>query len=186
MKYFVSDQALKYDGSQLRSLFAYTTFKIQGDSIVSWPGECDIPFSNMTDGEDVVLESPIRGASMLHFIIEKFHLSLMGAVAYQRLLTCMALAELQSLTDGKFNFRRDGDDIFLDDRKLSISVATCSPVSALIHFAVNINNENTPVETLSLSDLKIDTFVFARKLTEAFSAEVKSMDVAASKVRPAH
>jgi hypothetical protein len=185
MKTYLSDQNFTYDGSQLRSLFAYTTFKVQGDSLVAWVGPCDIPFSQMKDGEDLVFESPIRGGLMLHFILEKFHLNLIGSVAYQRLLTLIAVEVLRTQTKGQFDFLRDGDDIYLNNKKLSISVATCSPVSALIHFAVNINNQNTPVETLSLEDLSINPAQFASSLLERFKNEVETMEIAASKVFPA-
>ncbi|MGZ3782751.1 MAG: DUF366 family protein, partial [Pseudobdellovibrionaceae bacterium] len=37
-----------------------------------------------------------------------------------------------------------------------ISIATKSPVSVMVHFAMNITNKGTPVKTLSLQDLKLE------------------------------
>jgi len=59
-----------YDGSQLHSLFAYLEHGLLGPSVVSWRGACNIPFSHMVDGEDLLAKASIEGDEMLHFIIE--------------------------------------------------------------------------------------------------------------------
>ena len=48
-----------------------------------------------------------------------------------------------------------GDDIFVDGRKLSISIASVSLSSAKIHFALNLEDKGTPgdVETIGLYDI---------------------------------
>ena len=54
--------------------------------------------------------------------------------------------------------KREGDDIFFDNRKLSISIASVSLSSAKIHFAFNLEDLGTPddVETIGLFDIKVD------------------------------
>ena len=49
---------------------------------------------------------------------------------------------------------QDGDDIFVGDGKLSVSIATASISSMKIHFALNITINGTPddVKTASLED----------------------------------
>ena len=78
-------------------------------------------------------------------------------VAYlrQRLLV-MIFREI--LTEYGVRTKREGDDIFVDDRKLSISIASVSLSSAKIHFALNLEDKGTPsdVETIGLYDIKID------------------------------
>lgn len=192
MKSKYIDNEFKYDGTQLKSLFAYMNYGIAGDSILSWQGPCAIDFSNMIDGEDCREGSEIRGDKMLHFIVEKFAVNLFSAVCLQRLLASLAIDVLQDLVPSGADaaqwvheLHRDGDDIFLRDRKFSISIATVSPVSALIHFAVNITNEGTPVRTLSLADFEIDPLQFAQALIEKFVEETEAIEFATQKVRPA-
>ncbi|MBR6928496.1 MAG: DUF366 family protein, partial [Methanobrevibacter sp.] len=62
------------------------------------------------------------------------------------------------LTEYGVRTKREGDDIFVDDRKLSISIASVSLSSAKIHFALNLEDKGTPsdVETIGLYDIKID------------------------------
>ena len=177
------ENEFKYDGTQLKSLFAYLGYSVLGDSIVSWQGACDIPFENMVDGEDLLAKSEIRSAKMLHFIIEKFDTSLFAGVLMQRMLAALCLELMRENQPQKAaEFRREGDDIFWNDRKLSISIATLSPVSGLIHFAVNISNENTPVKTCALSDFSISARDFAEALMKKFSAEIESTQIATQKV----
>lgn len=203
MKYKFIEENLNYDGTQLQSLFAYMNYKIMGDSLLAFVGSCDISFEHMVDGEDVLAQSPIRGAKMLHFIIEEFGNSIELAVTRQRLFAAIALEVITKLTADRAgesvsmprpkvigapeksfsNLYRSGDDLYLEERKLSISIATVSPVSSLIHFAVNINNENTPVKTLSLQDLEIDPKKFSDLMAEKFLEEVKTIKEACCKVR---
>lgn len=177
------DQNFKYDGSQLHSLFAYLDHQILGDSIVAWRGECDIPFGHMVDGEDLLQESQIQGSDMLHFIIEMFDRNLREAVWVQRLFASIVMNLLMEKKPD-LRLRRDGDDIYWQEQKLSISIATCSPVSALVHFAVNISNQGTPVPTCALQDWNIDPEVFAQDCLEKFCQEFQSVVIATQKVKP--
>jgi hypothetical protein len=172
----------KYDGSQLVSLRNYLKHGLLGDSIVAWIGPCDVSLDHMVDGEDLVAGAEIRGGSMLHFIIEKFDSSLLAAVGLQRLFASIVRDELSAA--GMGGLTREGDDIFsADRRKLSISIATQSPVNSLIHFAVNVTNEGTPVKTLSLTDLEVEPQSFAEKIMAKFCVEVDSIVEATHKVR---
>ena len=175
-----------YDGTQLRPLFAYLSEGLLGDSIVSWRGPCQIDWVNMVDGEDLRAQSPIAGSDMVHFIVEKFDCSLFAAVGLQRLITAIALELIRDLAkEGSLALQvfRVGDDLFCGERKLSISVATLSLRSALIHFALNVSNEGTPVPTLSLTDLGIDPEQFSRILLDRVVEEVHSVIEATCKVR---
>lgn len=179
------DERIKYDGSQLRSLFAYLNYELSGDSVLAWQGPCDITLENMADGEDLLQNAKICGSDMLHFLIEIFHKPLFAAVATQRLVASLA-HDLVVQLSGKSSseFRRDGDDIYWKDKKLSISIAAPSPVSCMIHFAVNVSNEGTPVPTCSLADFNIDPKNLAQKLLEVIQKEFTSMEFATVKVRP--
>lgn len=174
-----------YDGSQLHSLFAYLKHGVQGDSIVSWVGPCKVETDHMVDGEDLLAGASIAGSRMVHFIVEKFGASLPEMVWMQRLLASLVCDFLSA--SGKYHCRRDGDDVFVKlpkgEGKASISIATVSPVSGLIHFAVNVSNRGTPVETASLEDFQIPERDFAISILQAFTAEFDSVSEATRKVR---
>lgn len=181
MIYKFLENPIKYDGSQLRGLYAYLNHGILGDSLVSFTGACDISFEKMVDGEDLLAEAKICGDNMLHFIGEAFGVSLDTMVHRQRLFAGIVFEYL--IQKGIPNLRRDGDDIFQGSKKLSISVATATPVSSLLHFAVNITNSGTPVDTLSLEDLQIDPRSFSDGIAENYLRELKTIKEAGCKVR---
>lgn len=176
-----------YDGSQLRSLFAYLTYGVLGNSVVSWVGPCNVTFEHMVDGEDLLAQSPIAGAEMLHFIIEIFDRDLFSGVALQRLFASMLRDYLQveaKAVLGKDILERDGDDVFWGAKKLNISIATKSPVSTLIHLAINVTNRGTPVETCSLEDFKLAPEKVADDLMTLLQREFEAILKATQKVRP--
>jgi hypothetical protein len=186
-------QEMVYDGTQLRSLFAYMSEGLMGDSLLAWVGACDVSFEHMVDGEDLLQQSPIRGARMLHFIMEIFGANLREMTARQRLFSALAGEVLREALKGKptssraLEIRREGDDLYLGAGlgagKLSISIATVSPVSGLIHFAINVTNEGTPVQTASLSDLGLDASFVAERILQAFAREDQGLRDAQTKVR---
>ncbi|MES2854826.1 MAG: DUF366 family protein [Bdellovibrionota bacterium] len=186
MKSLFIKNEFAYDGSQLHSLFAYLGHGLQGDSIVSWIGSCSIPNEHMVDGEDLLAGETIAGDKMVHFIIEKFNTPLVAAVALQRLFASICMDIVREFVNDPVEaaeFRREGDDIFFGPGKLSISIATVTPVSSVIHFAVNITNDGTPVRTAALSDIDMPGEEFARKAMKKFADEISSIDSATTKVR---
>lgn len=180
------EDRFNYDGSQLRSLFAYLKYNLMGPSIVSWTGSCDVSLDHMVDGEDLLAGEKICGQEMLHFIVEVFSIKLFSGVCLQRLLASIVMQELRKnckdkvLVEGLF---RDGDDLYLEDRKLTISIATQSPTSTLIHFAINVTNEGTPVKTACLEDLSLEPQPFAKAVMKSFVQEFVTVEEATQKVK---
>ncbi len=175
------DQPLTYDGRQLSSLWAYRNFGLQGDSIVAFRGPCRVELTEMVDLEDVRAGDHIYSEEMLHFIIEHFDLDLEKTVIRQRLLVATigeALAEV-----GAKGLVRRGDDLYQGQGKLSVSIATLSPVSTLIHTGLNISSRNTPVQTVGLADLGVDPDRLAGIILDRYSLEVESIRGARCKVR---
>ena len=180
---FINNEFI-YDGTQLRSLYAYLEHGLLGDSVVSWVGPCNVAFAEMVDGEDLLAKSEIRGARMLHFIVEIFNQSLFSAVALQRLFAAIGLDLLRAFAPAHAaQLKREGDDLYFGDGKLSISIATVSPSSALIHFAINCTNDGTPVKTAALSDLGVEPRAFADRAMAALAAELSGVSEATMKVR---
>lgn len=181
MQIYTHEETITYTGHQLSSLWAYRNFGIQGDSIVCFRGPCRVETPEMVDMEDVLEGSEIYGTDMLHFIVEHFGEPLEKAVLRQRML----MAIIKDLL-GHPQMFRTGDDLFIGDRKMSISIATASPVSVMIHAALNVVSEGTPVKTVGLSDLGYadsDVLEFGRKVCGLYRDEMKSVRMACCKVR---
>lgn len=182
MKSLYIEQEIKYDGRQLASLWAFRNFGLNGDSIVSFQGPCDVRLTEMVDLEDVRENAPIYSQAMLHFIVEFFHRDLEKAVWQQRLLIALIGERLNDFNQSRI--KRRGDDLYLQDRKLSVSIATLSPVSAMIHTGLNVSSANTPVPTISLPELGFtNPREFAATIMRDFAAEADGIGYARCKVR---
>lgn len=185
MKKLWINKNFQYSGEQLSSLYAYLNHKVLGDSIVAWAGPCNVSLEHMVDGEDLLEQAKIESDNMLHFIIEKFDSSLLFMTCLQRLLAEIVISEIQKLSANGLSASliRKGDDIYSGDKKLNISIATCSPSSCLLHFGINIGNEGTPVETCALSDFKIEPKAFAEAIMAKVVSEVEGLTRATQKVK---
>lgn len=177
----VSRDRLLYDGEQLRSHWIYDAFGIRGDAVAAFEGPVDVRGEKLVDLEDRRRGLFIAGRSMLHVIVESFGPDLVRAVFMQRLLVMLAVEHVRGAAGS--GLRRSGDDIYIGDGKLSVSIATVSGVSSLVHLGINVTNEGTPVKTAALADLGIEPFAFAETLVRAYAAEIERMATAAVKVR---
>jgi hypothetical protein len=130
------------------------------------------------------LDGPgIAAADMVHFLWESFsHPDLLLAVHRQRLLSAQAREVLGELAPAHA-VRRDGDDLFVGDGKLSVSIATATAVSSLVHFAVNATPGGAPVQVATLQQLAVEPRDFAERLLRRAAGEQQSIAAARSKVR---
>lgn len=182
MNIFSFDKTILYDGSQLRPHWIYENTNLLGDTIVSFRGGCSISLDKMVDLEDRQGKKTIYSEDMLHFIFESFHFSLREMVLWQHLFAAIVMGMAAS-KGKKLTCIRKGNDIYIDDKKLSISVATVSSISTLLHFGINISSENTPVPTISLNDLEFDVNLFAREVLAKLKEEYAIAEKALYKVR---
>ena len=182
MKTELLKQEIKYEGWQLAPHWIYKNFKIQGDAMVAFCGECEVKLTEMVDIEDVINDEPIYSKSMLSFISEQFNIGLVEGVYRQRLLICTIK---EALEKRGVKVVRSGDDLYVDGKKLTVSIATKSLTSVLIHTGVNIDSTDAPVKACGLTnDLGItDIKEFAQEILKNYSEETDDIILASTKVR---
>lgn len=182
MKTLFIKNEIKYEGWQLCPHWIYKNYKIQGDAIAAFIGECEVKLTEMVDIEDVINNEPIYSKSMLSFISEQFNIGLVEGVFRQRLLICIIK---ETLENRGFKITRNGDDLFFDNKKLTVSIATKSATSILIHTGINIISEGAPVKASGLtSELGInDIENLAKEIMNKYSEEINDIIMASTKVR---
>lgn len=199
---FLEDE-IKYTGNELAPHWIYKQFKLQGDSIVAFCGECEVKLTEMVDIEDVINNEPIYSKNMLSFIVEHFNIGLVEGVIRQRLLICIIKevldAKMQRCKDAKQNEHyasmplcvyasdlpiiRSGDDLFVNGKKLSVSIATKSLTSVLIHVGINVDPSGAPIDAIGLNSLNIcDIKSFANDIMLKYSNEIDDIILASTKV----
>ncbi len=168
---------IKYDGSQIAPLWAYG-MGIKGDSIVCFHGPMDVTFENMKDLEDEKAGKTIKGDDLLHIIVEKFNSPASMLLSYymQRLLI---ICIKDVLDNHGIKITRNGDDLFIDGRKLTVSIASAGVASEKIHCGINITTKGTPrdVKTAALLDYGIDDWEpLAAEISQTFLREIEDIE----------
>ncbi|HEX9990991.1 MAG TPA: DUF366 family protein [Chloroflexia bacterium] len=187
--HFVADRHISYDGRQLVPHWIYRNFDLLGDAAVGFTGPCRVELTEMVDIEDVKASAPIYSPLMLHIIAEFFTGDLHLGVYRQRLLIVQAKELLETLIAQ--SAIRQGDDLYLKRSdntmgKLSVSIATTSGSSTLIHTGFNIETQGTPVPTTGLADLGVAVGAFADELLRRYASEIEDIWRARCKVRSVH
>ena len=183
MRTLFVESELTYTGEQIGSEWARRHFDLEGDCIVAFVGPCDVAREHMVDLVDLRAGASIVSRSMLHFVIEHFDRELETAVWRQRLFAEIVRTELRET--GGPDATRNGDDLYDGPAKLTVSVATRTPLSTKIHFGINVDATGAPVEAKGLSDYGIAASPFADVVLERYAAEVESVRFARDNVRDA-
>jgi hypothetical protein len=178
---YFSAEEREYGGGELRSHFALDAFGIFGDSAVSFVGPCRVPLERMVDLEDVRRREAIFSPRMAHFLVEHFELPLREGVLRQRLFVRLAADLL--LERGVEAIRVRGDDVYVGGRKASVSIASRSPVSTVIHVGFNVETDGVPVAAWGLAAAGIEPRDFAEDLLRRYAAEIDDILRATTKVR---
>ena len=183
MKTYFFDHPITYDGTQLRPHWILEKTKITGDCLISFHGPAHVKTESLIDIHDRQANAIIYSESMIHFIGEWFRTDIQEMVFRQRLF----IATLGEIIGEKSNaqIKRIGDDLFIKDRKLSVSIATVSLVSGLLHIGINISSRNTPVPAIGLDDLKICPFEITHQFLKIAEQEEEGIKIACAKVSPA-
>ncbi len=182
MRTSLLDGETEYTGGQLRAGWIRETTGLAGDAAVAFLGPCEVAPEHMVDLVDLDAGASISSPRMVHIIVEHPGLDLDHTTTRQRLLMALA-GELLNAHLGEPLIRREGDNLYLAARKLSVSVATTSPGSGLIHSGFNARGEGAPVPAIGLEELGVAPREFAGKLLAAYSAEIEGAEAAARKVK---
>jgi hypothetical protein len=177
---FLPDE-LTYDGSQLSTHWPRRGAGLIGDCLTAFLGPADVSTEMLVDLEDQRTGEGIRAKRMLHLIGVRFGRTLAETVLRQRLYVHL-IAE--SLRERGIFVAVFGDDIYAPDRrKLSVSIATVSPLAGLVHIGLNDDPTGSPVPAIGLAELGVKAGEFGLELLEALQREERELELAASKVR---
>lgn len=181
MKCIIFDKELDYDGSQISSLWGYNIADVQDDSIIAFRGACDVKIEHMIDLEDKKADESIISPDMLHFIIEHFDSTDLKLVyARQRLFTSIIF---EILTARGVSVRREGDDLFVNDKKLTVSIASTSAVSQKIHFGINVTHDfYGNLNEIGINGDEVNKLM--REVAESYTQEFEDIEKDLRKSRP--
>ncbi|MGI5921798.1 MAG: DUF366 family protein [Syntrophomonadaceae bacterium] len=181
MKTLFIDQNIGYDGTQLAPHWIFRNFDLIGDAVVAFIGEVNVTVDKMVDLVDVHHNEPIYSPMMLNFVVEHFSTDLELGIYRQRMFMVAIKEELEQY---EIPVNRLGDDLYVNRGKLSVSIATSSVVSTLMHIGLNIETEGSPVRACGLKELGIrDLKSFAENVMLRYKRELEQIYEARCKVK---
>lgn len=187
------ETCIVYDGTQLHWDFGYRR-GIIGDSAILFRGPASVSPQHLVDLEDAITSDVIISPDMFHILITKFHEPLLTAIYRQRYwIRCLA-----DVLEGFFDevVSVDGDDLIVRGRKLSVSIATTSGHTTMIHIGLNNNAPkvgDVRVETIGFEDMMRKSSAdltpaenMLRGFCEIMCAQENEIVQASYKVRPSY
>jgi hypothetical protein len=175
-------EEIKYTGAELRSHFVREKSGIEWDGVIAFIGASGVSGGRLVDLEDVEEQHEIVSKRMLHFIAEHFQMPLREGNVRLRLFASIVKETLEDLSPG-IAVKRDGDDLYVNRRKLSVAICTASPLSAVFHYGININPAGAPVAAVGLKKFDVDPKAFGAAVLDRYSRECESLERAIRKVR---
>lgn len=182
MKFFykILDNRTAYTGRELRGGWVGEKTGLSGDAAAGFAGPCHVATDDLVDLDDRRAGATIDSALMAHVVIEHPGCDIRTCVLRQRLLVCI-LCEV--LLGRGINPCRDGDDVYVENRKLTVSIAAPSPGASLIHLGINVNPEGAPVPAVGLEELRINENELLDELLKRYGRELETAAHAENKVR---
>jgi len=179
--YVMLEDPVPYTGSELDSAWVRAHTAVEGGgAAVAWVGPCRVETEDLVDLDDARAGAVIEAARMAHVVIEHPACTLQTAVLRQRLLVCI----LSEVLGGRgIVVNRDGDDLYCDGRKLTVSIAAPSRRSCLIHLGINVDPAGAPVAAVGLDELGAPPVEVLRSLLDRYSRELETAAHAETKVR---
>lgn len=179
--YKILEETIAYTGKELRSGWVREKTGIHGGgAAVGFVGPCHVEPEYMADLDDAKTGEGIEAAMMAHVVVEHVACSLQVAVLRQRLLVCN-LCEI--LNERGIAVHRDGDDVFVGGRKLTVSIAAPSRRSCMIHLGIDVDPEGAPVAAVGLDEMGVAPFELLETLLDRYRKELATAAYAETKVR---
>ena len=178
---FIAEE-IEYTGTELRSHFVREKSGIEWDGVVAFIGACGVSGERLVDLEDAEEQHEIVSKRMLHFIAEHCQQPLREGNVRLRLFASIVKETLEEMSPG-IAITRDGDDLYVNGRKLTVAICTASSLSTLFHYGININPAGAPVAAVGLKKFDIDPKKFGESILDRYERECESIERAIRKVR---
>lgn len=154
------DSPIIYNGSQLSSQHTANNYDIIGNSVLIFRGGMKLSPDEMIDIKDILRESHlneilISSDDSIHFIIEEFDTQPPNLeIEYYRLRILTQII-IEKLEEEGIKTKRIGTDIYINEKKLNVGIATIGASSGKIHFGINVGNTGFPSHVNALGLLEI-------------------------------
>ncbi len=151
------------------------------DVVIGFLGPCRVPTEHLVDRDDAAAGATIVATRMVHLLARHPGIDLSVGVLRQRLLAAIVAERVR---EQGASATRSGDDVYVGDEKLTVSIAAPYPQGVVIHLGVNDDESGAPVSAVGLARLGINAATFLPEIMNVYAQELASAAYAQTKVRP--
>ena len=182
MDYLVMTEPMKLTIDAMKSHWALINFDLWGNSMVIFKGPMEIEPKDMIDLKEVKRDTVLPDGDLLHFVIEHFGDDMEKGVLRQNILVNIAEEKLEHrLSDRKI--LRWGDDLYDEDRRITLTAVAQTPVSIKIHFGICIDSD-TNAGFVGIDEYHLDIDELAEVIGNQYRADMKRLAEKCWRMRP--
>jgi len=142
MDYILVAEPMEMTIDAMRPHWALNKFDLWGDSLVIFRGPMSVRPEDAIDLKELKRGTVFPKGDILHFIIEHFGDELERTILRQNILVSITEEKIVHRMESIQRILRWGDDLYDEDRRLTFTAVTPTPVSGKIHLGVCIDSDN--------------------------------------------
>jgi uncharacterized protein len=182
MDYVILPEPLPMTIEAMKPHWALLRFDLWGNSMVIFKGQMKIDQKDMIDLKEFKRGALFPKGEMLHFVIEHFDDDTEKGVLRQNILVNIAEEKLSHRLSGR-RIIRWGDDLYDEDRRITLTAVSKTPVSVKIHFGLCIETDSEAGYT-GLKEYDLDVHELAEVVGNQYRADMKRLAEKCWRLRP--
>lgn len=182
MDYLLLHEPMTMTIAAMKSHWALMNFDLWGNSLVVFRGRMQIEAREMIDLKELKRGTVFPDGDIVHFIIEHFGDDLEKGVLRQNILVNIAEEKLSHRMQNR-RILRWGDDLYDEDRRITLTAVTQTPVSIKIHLGICIDSD---MESgfIGINEYGLDADELAEVIGNQYRADMKLLAEKCWRMRP--
>ena len=182
MDYLLVPDQMVMTVEAMKSHWALLKFDLWGNSMVIFKGPIKIEPKEMIDLKELKRGTAFPDGDLLHFVIEHFGDDIEKGVLRQNILVNIAEEKISHRLSGR-RILRWGDDLYDEDRRITLTAVATTPVSIKIHLGICITSD-TEAGFVGLSEYGLEPEELAEVVGNQYRADMKRLAEKCWRMRP--
>ncbi len=183
MDYLLVPEPMEMTIDAMRPHWALKKFDLWGDSMVIFRGPMNIKPDEGIDLKEFKRGTVFPKGDILHFIIEHFNDELEKGVLRQNILVSIAEEKLAHRIGSSQKILRWGDDLYDEDRRLTLTAVAPTLVSVKIHLGICIDADED-AGFAGISEYSLDPNELGEVIGNQYRADIRRLREKCWRMRP--
>ncbi|RKZ33730.1 hypothetical protein DRQ33_03645 [bacterium] len=183
MDYLLVPDAMEMTIQAMRPHWALKEFDLWGDSMVIFRGPMNVTPQECIDLKEYKRGTVFPKGDLLHFVIEHFNDNLETGILRQNILVSIAEEKLVHRIGSAQKVLRWGDDLYDEDKRLTLTAVAPTLVSVKIHFGICI--DSFPESGFAgIDEYSLDPIELGEVIGNQYRADIRRLREKCWRMRP--